>query len=169
LGSNSTVTHLYCSLFSQPAFWPSRPSLAFSYLRSAETNGNSSARIERRTPVPPPLWPSDMASARLRNMELNRLDVLSSPPHSIKDLPFVSPPKTDKLRHLHRTSLPVQFSGRPLIWPSPSYIRVPIPSQLHPASILMRTSLDRVVYGSIPRPTSLLWSTVRSRGPQVQR
>jgi hypothetical protein len=28
--------------------------------------------------------------------------------------------------------------------------------------ILMRTSLDHVVYGSIPRPTSLLWSTVRS-------
>jgi hypothetical protein len=27
---------------------------------------------------------------------------------------------------------------------------------------VMRTSLDRVVYGSIPRPTSLLWSTVRS-------
>jgi hypothetical protein len=29
----------------------------------------------------------------------------------------------------------------------------------------MRTSLDRVVYGLIPRPTSPLWSTVRSRGP----
>jgi hypothetical protein len=34
---------------------------------------------------------------------------------------------------------------------------------------VMRTSLDRVVYGSIPRPTSLLWSTVKSRGPQVRR
>jgi hypothetical protein len=29
----------------------------------------------------------------------------------------------------------------------------------------MRTSLNRVVYGSILRPTSLLWSTVRSWGP----
>jgi hypothetical protein len=27
---------------------------------------------------------------------------------------------------------------------------------------MMRTSLDCVVYGSIPRPTSLLWSMVRS-------
>jgi hypothetical protein len=34
---------------------------------------------------------------------------------------------------------------------------------------MMRTSLDRVGYGSIPRPISLLWSTVRSQGPQMRR
>jgi hypothetical protein len=44
------------------------------------------------------LWLLHMHPGRLRRKKLNRLDVLSLSPHSIKDFPFVYSPKTERFK-----------------------------------------------------------------------
>jgi hypothetical protein len=78
---------------------PQTPCVFFNLRREENSNGAAATKTS----------PPAKASSRLRNMELTRLDILSFFPHSIEDFPFVSPPKTDKLRQLQCTPMLMQL------------------------------------------------------------
>jgi hypothetical protein len=101
--------YFHSKLFGPLAFeshLPSQPKTpVFFNLRQKKT----ATLLHLTKPAPLPLLPPGKASGCLRNMELNRLDVLSFSPHSIEDFPFVSPPKTCELWQLQPTSPLAQF------------------------------------------------------------
>jgi hypothetical protein len=86
------------------------------------------------------LWPLRMCPGRLRRKELDRLDILSLSPHSIKDFPFVYSPKTERFKAIQRTPWPAQLLRLSACLTILGLYKSAIPSQLHPSSILATNS-----------------------------